>query len=423
MTLLLIALASIAITFVITLLVLNLTLGKRRISVPLDGLHPVSDARFTRTMSMVMPRPMLPGNRIRALCNGDEIFPAMLDAIRGAATSVTLETYIYWSGTSGDAFSKAIADAASRGCAVKLMLDWVGGDLHRGQLRTMREAGVDIRRYNPPHWMHLGVFNNRTHRKLMVVDGRIGFIGGVGLADQWSGHAQDPQHWRDTHFRVEGPVVSQLQSAFVDNWLQTAGELLYGATWFADDRASIGPSCAQVFTSSPQGGSRSMRLLYLLSIDAAFESLDLSASYFVPDTMSIAALVRAARRGVRVRILVPGRHIDKSLVRHASRSRWGPMLEAGVELYEYGPTMFHCKVLVADRTWVTVGSTNFDARSFDINDEANLNVHDAAFAEALTRIFEDDLRHAARITLTAWRDRSWSQRIADRSAALLAAQL
>ena len=344
----------------------------------------------------------------------------MLSAIADARGSLTLETYIYWSGTTGNTFSKAIADAARRGCAVKVLLDWVGGDLHEGQLRTMRDAGVDIRRYNPPHWMHLGQVNNRTHRKLMVVDGRVGFIGGVGLADQWQGHAQDPRHWRDTHFRIEGPVVSQLQSAFVDNWLQTAGELLHGGPYFAAVDAMAGPARAQVFSASPQGGSRSMRMLYLMSIAAATETLDLSASYFVPDALSLQALQSAAERGVRVRILVPGSHIDKALVRRASRSRWGPLLQAGIEIHEYQPTMFHCKVLIADRTWVSVGSTNFDVRSFDINDEANLNIHDAAFGAEQTRIFEDDLCKATRITQEAWRARSWRQRTLDRVAGLLA---
>ena len=414
---------SIAATIFVTLVVLNLTLGKRRIDVPLDGLCAIEDPCFATMMGNVLPRPMLPGNRITALCNGDEIFPAMLTAIREARVNLTLETYIYWSGTAGDAFSTAVADAASRGCSVKLLLDWVGGDLHDGQMRRMREAGVDVRRYNPPHWTSLGRINNRTHRKLMVADGRIGFIGGVGLADQWQGHAQDPQHWRDTHFRIEGPVVAQLQSAFIDNWLQTTGELLHGTAYFDAGDSDTGTSSCQVFTSAPQGGSRSMRLLYLLSIAASARTIDLSASYFLPDGPSITALRDAALRGVRVRILLPGKHIDKALVRRASRACWGPLLEAGVEVYEYRPTMFHCKVLIADRTWVSVGSTNFDARSFDINDEANLNIHDARFGEEMTRVFEDDLRSSERISTQQWHSRSWKDAFLDRAAAMLAPQL
>ena len=362
------------------------------------------------------------GNRIQKMLNGDQIFPAMLGALRDAKTSITFETYIYWSSTIGKEFEMAFADAARRGVQVKVLVDWIGGELAQAGLERMRASGVEVRLYNPPRWNILGRFNNRTHRKLMVVDGRIGFIGGVGIADNWRGHAQDPEHWRGTHFMVEGPVVAQLQSAFIDNWLQTTGEPLNGEA-FLPVLLAAGSAAAHVFDSSPGGGSKSMQLLYLMSITAAGKSIDLSAAYFVPDEVAIRSLVAAARRGVRVRIIVPGRHMDMQTVRRASRAAWGPLLEAGVQIFEYQPTMFHCKVMVVDDTWVSLGSSNFDARSFSINDEANLDVYDPVFAAEQAAVFEHDLTRSQAITLDAWRDRPWTERVLDHAAGLVASQL
>jgi cardiolipin synthase len=264
--------------------------------------------------------------------------------------------------------------------------------------------------------------NNRTHRKLLVVDGKVGFIGGVGIADCWRGNAEDSRHWRDTHFCVEGPVVGQMQSAFIDNWVQTTGTLLHGNRFLPPPEV-VGSAVAQIFTSSPRSGAKSMQLLYLMSITAAGESIDLSASYFVPGPIAIASLVQAAERGVRIRIILPGRHMDREVVRRASRALWGSLLTAGVRIFEFQPSMFHCKVLIVDRKWVSVGSTNFDARSFRINDEANMNVYDEEFACRQTEVFEADLRNSAPITAEAWAQRPWTERALDRSAALLASQL
>lgn len=233
---------------------LNLALGDKQIDAPLTKHYSVGDPQFMRAMSSVIAPAFLPGNRLAALLNGDEIFPAMLNALRAARVSITLETYIYWAGSIGDEFSVAFTEAARRGVLVKVLLDWVGGRLDHGHLQRMRDAGCEIRRYNPPRWSTLATMNNRTHRKLMVVDGRIGFIGGVGIADAWRGHAQDTDHWRDTHFRAEGPVVAQLQSAFIDNWLQSTGEVLDGEQWLPA-LSDAGEALAQVFTSSPRGGA------------------------------------------------------------------------------------------------------------------------------------------------------------------------
>ena len=248
------------------------------------------------------------------------------------------------------------------------------------------------------------------------------FTGGVGIAPEWTGHAQDPKHWRDTHFRVEGPVVGQMQSVFLDNWVKVTGEVLHGPAYFPD-LSSPGKGQAQMFSSSPSGGSESMQLMYLLAISGALRSIDLSASYFVPDELTVQALVEALRRGVKLRIVVPGKYIDSETVRGASRARWGPLLEAGALIAEYPPTMYHCKVMVVDELLVSVGSTNFDNRSFRLNDEATLNIYDTDFARQQRSIFEEDLRMSHPISLAEWVQRPWKEKLAEHVASLLGPQL
>jgi cardiolipin synthase len=261
----------------------------------------------------------------------------------------------------------------------------------------------------------------------LIVDGRIGFTGGVGIADEWAGNAQDPAHWRDTHFRAEGPVVAQMQAVFMDNWIKVTGNVLHGAGYFPAITFA-GKSRGQMFSSSPEGGSESMRLMYLLAITAATRSIDLSSAYFVPDALTQAALVSAAKRGVKIRIITPGEHMDAETVRRASRAGWGALLRAGIAIHEFQPTMFHCKVLVVDALWTSVGSTNFDSRSFALNDEANLNIDDAAFAHRQIEIFEADLARSrsARsrsVTLQQWEQRPLSEKLLEHAAALLRTQL
>jgi cardiolipin synthase len=260
--------------------------------------------------------------------------------------------------------------------------------------------------------------NNRTHRKLLVVDGRIGFTGGVGIAPEWTGHAQDPDHWRDSHYRVEGPVVGQIQAVFMDNWTKTTGKVLHGDDYFPEI-APTGNMRAQMFSSSQEGGSESMHLMYLLSITAAKQSIRLSASYFVPDEMTRDALVDAMKRGVKVQIITPGKHIDVEAVRHSSRGMWGELLKAGAEISEYAPTMYHCKVMIVDGLLVSVGSTNFDNRSFELNDEANLNVYDRDFAQRQIAAFDDDLKHARRVSYQEWLNRPLQEKAMDKVAAWL----
>ena len=372
-----IAVISSVVTLCAVLLAMNFITAEKKIERTLERRYATDDPLFARAMSVLLGPPIVAGNEVQVLVNGDRIFPAMLQAIAQAQQTITFETYIYWSESIGQKFADALTERAKAGVKVHVLLDWVGSvKMEQRYLDQMKAAGIEVERYHEPHWSHLPRFNNRTHRKLLVVDGRIGFTGGVGIADQWSGDARNPKEWRDTHFRVEGPVVAQMQAVFMDNWIKAKGSVLHDAAYFPALPARGGMS-AQVFSSSPTGGSESMQLMYLMAITAARDSIQLANSYFVPDAMTTAALAAAARRGVKVRIITPGEHIDAEIVRKASRAGWGDLLQAGIEIAEFAPTMFHVKSMVVDDLFVTVGSTNFDNRSFRLNDEANLNVLDA----------------------------------------------
>ncbi len=374
----------------------------------------VSDPQFRREMSVLLGPAIVQGNHVTALQNGDEIFPAMLLAIRSAQTSITFETFIYWSGAIGEEFSQALSERARAGVPVGVIIDWVGSTkMEQSLLDSMQDAGVTLHRYRPLHWYNIGRMNNRTHRKLLVVDGRIGFTGGVGIADQWTGDAGDPDHWRDTHFRIEGPVVAHLQAAFNDNWIKTTGTVLNGPGYFPALQVK-GEMDAHVFVASPSGGSESMHLMYLLAIAAAGETIDLAASYFVPDRLLIEALVAARDRDVRVRILLPGPHIDAITVKIASKIDWGELLRAGAEIHVYQPTMLHTKLLVIDAEFVSVGSTNFDMRSIRLNDEASLNLYSSDFGAQMTAVFEADLQSAEPYSLSQWEGRPLREKLSEK---------
>jgi cardiolipin synthase len=404
-------------------LALNFMPSEKKIDTQLVRQYDTEDPQFRRSLGVLLGPPIVEGNKVEVLRNGDQIFPAMLDAIRHAQKTITFETYIYWSGNIGREFTEALSERARAGVKVHVMLDFIGSiKLDNDMLAAMRAAGVQVQRYHKPAWWKLARLNNRTHRKLLIIDGKVGFTGGVGIADKWGGHAQDPDHWRDTHFRVEGPVVGQMQAVFNDNWTKATGVVLDGEGYFPPLQ-KVGDMPAQMFSSSPTGGSESMHLMYLMAITAARRTIDLSSSYFVPDELAVKALVAAAKRGVRVRIITPGKNIDSDAVRSASRDRWGALLAAGVRIAEYQPTMYHVKALVVDTQLVSVGSTNFDNRSFSINDEANLNVMDAAFAREQAAIFEDDWSHARPISMQRWADRPLLEKLGGDLASLLAPQL
>lgn len=421
--LLLAALGSALATGLAILAVLNAAGSEKRIDRKVPRLYGTGEPDFALAMGTLLGPAIVEGNTVRVLNNGDEIFPAMLDAIRAARTTVTFDTFIYWSGDIGAAFAEVLAGRARAGVKVHILLDWVGSRAADARLlEEMQEAGAEINRYHPPHWYHLGRLNNRTHRKVLVVDGGIGFTGGVGIAPQWTGNAQDPAHWRDMHFRVEGPVVAQMQAVFLDNWIKSTGFVLHGPEYFPPLREA-GSLPAQMFSSSPSGGSESMHLMYLLAVTAAQRQVDICSAYFVPDRLTIRALVDARRRGVGVRVIVPGRRTDQWIVRKASRALWKPLLVAGVEMHEYLPTMFHCKAMVVDDVLVSVGSTNFDNRSFRLNDEANLNVYDPGFAREMRAVFERDLAASRQVTLRQWRRRPLRERLLGDLARRLRSQL
>jgi cardiolipin synthase len=410
----LLLLLSIVAAVLVALVVVNFGAAERRVEHEIDHLYPVDDPQYLRSMAMLLGPTIVQGNRVQELVNGDRIFPAMLEAIRGAQRTVLFETFIYWSGAIGTEFAEALSERARAGVKVHVLLDWVGSTkVDRDLVFRMRDAGVEVRMFHPLRWYHLGRMNNRTHRKLLIVDGRVGFTGGVGIAPQWTGDAQDPDHWRDSHFRVEGPVVAQMQSVMLANWSKTTGRVLHGLPYFPELQPA-GDQPAQMFASSPSDGSECMLMMVLLSITAATRSIDIASAYFVPDPVAIKSLVSAVQRGVRVRIITPGAHTDQDTVRRASRGLWGPLLEAGVEMYEYQPTMFHCKMLLVDGLMTSVGSANFDPRSFHLNDEANLNIYDAAFARRMTEVFEADLRRSKRITLETWQARPASEKLRER---------
>lgn len=416
-------LAGALLAFLVVIIAMNFSSSTKRLEYGVSHRYAVTDAQFEREMGVLMGPSIVRGNQIDALQNGDEIFPAMLEAIRAAKQTITFETYIYWSGDIGSELADALSERAKAGVRVHVLVDWVGSiKMDDDLLERMETAGVELHKYRPLSWYHVSRVNNRTHRKLLVVDGRVAFTGGVGIADAWEGNAQDADHWRDVHFRIRGPVAAQVQAAFNDNWMKTTGRVLNGEAYFPE-LETVGTSPAHLFLSSPAGGSESMHLMYLLAITAATERIDLCAAYFVPDKLITEALLEARKRGVAIRVLLPGEHIDSESVRAASRESWGPLLEAGIEIHQFEPTMMHSKVLIIDGYLVSVGSTNFDPRSFRLNDEASLNVYDRDFAAVMTKSFEADLLRSRRYTLEDYRARSWSERMAEKIVVPIRSQL
>ena len=385
--------------------------------------YSVSDPEFLRSMGSLVEPGILSSNQVTTLLNGDQIFPAMLSAVRAAEKTICLETYIYWSGDIGRQFADVLAEKAKAGVKVHVIIDWIGSRrIDSSLLRLMENAGVEVERYNPLVWYAPTRLNHRDHRKLLIVDGKVGFTGGAGLADIWKGNAANPGEWRDSMFKLEGPAVAQMQAAFMDNWTKTTARVLDGDDYFPELRPA-GRQFAQVFKSSPRDGTEDVRLMNLLSIAAARKNIRLSAAYYVPDALTTQEFLEAVARGVKVEIIVPGAETDSAIVKHASRGKWGPLLKAGVKIYEYEPTMYHTKVMIIDDVWVSVGSANFGNRSFRLNDEANLNVFSREFAEEQIRIFEDDKTKCTEVTYQSWKHRSLWKRLMEVITAPFRAQL
>ena len=389
----------------------------------LSANAPLNAEDSARALAANLNAPLLDGNAIDVLLNGDEIFPAMLDAIRQAQHSINLLTYIYWQGAIARQFADELASAARRVVQVRLLVDAMGGLKMAGDLvDEIERAGCTFAWFRPLRWYDLGRFNNRTHRKVMVVDGHTGFTGGVGIAEVWTGHAQDPDHWRDDHFRISGPAVRYLQGSFAVNWRQATGEVLVGATLFPD-LGRAGDARIVAIDAAPSPGISTIGFTYWLFFHGAREEICVTTPYFVPDPRLHVGLAAAAQRGVAVTLLVPGPHIDSALVSHASKTYYRDLLEAGVAIHEYQTSMIHTKTVTVDGAYALIGSPNFDTRSFGLNYEEALVVYDSALTRALNRSFAEDLGNAREVTLdevAAWTP--WA-RAGNRLARMLRAQL
>jgi cardiolipin synthase len=360
-------------------------------------LYSASSPEFRQSAGSLLGPNFVSGNSITTLVNGNQIFPAMLGAIRSAKHSINFETYVFWDGQIGREFTEALAERAAAGVHVNAILDAQGTQkMGIENLARLREAGVEVVKYHSIFWLDPRRYNNRSHRKLLIVDGKIGFLGGAGIADQWAGNADSPQHWRDNHYKVTGPVVAQLQAIFMVNWLKTCGNVLHGTDYFPP-LASTGPYLAQALRSSAR--NTNLDLMYLLALASAQKTLRIENAYFLPDELVRKEMIAAAKRGVKVEIIVPGKLIDQKLVRAASKRHWSELIKAGIKIYEYQPTMVHVKLIVVDDTFVSVGSGNFDNRSIQLNDEANLDVLDRNFAAQQTRLFEMDKKQSHEIML------------------------
>ena len=407
----------------LVIVALNLLPERREVRDPIPHEFAVSDPQFLRTMSSVFGNELKPGHRIETLLNGDEIFPPMLDAIAGATDTINFLTYIYWSGEIAEVFANALAAKGREGVEVRVLLDWVGSIPFEQRLIDIMEAGgVEVHRFRPLKWYSIDRVNNRTHRKLLIVDGTLGFTGGVGIGDQWRGDARNPDEWRDNHYRVEGPVVADMQAAFAENWLEATNEVLQGDRFYPEQEEA-GALRAQHVKSSPIGGSRSMHEMMLMALAAADSRIRIAMGYFAPDDVIMLQMLDARRRGVEINILIPGDEIAVPLVRRASRHYWGTRLEAGIRIHEYQPTNYHPKLVVVDEHWSTIGSANFDERSFRLNDESNLNVHDRGFALEQIAVLDADLALSREITLEEWEARSAWDKFLDWGASLLRTQL
>jgi cardiolipin synthase len=350
-------------------------------------------------------------NRVEIFTNGVEFYPAMLAAIRSATRSINLECYIMQAGRVADQFIDALAERARHGVNVTIVVDAIGSfSLWGRPVRRLRAAGCRIEAYQRLRWYRLARINNRTHRELLIVDGRVAFAGGAGIADQWLSPRGRRPPWRDTMARLEGPIVAALQGVAAENWLECCGEILTGPEYFPDLQPA-GGTTAFVVKSSPSDRSTASRVTFQLLMEAADQEVRICTPYFLPDRALRRALMEIARRGVSVTVIVPGRHTDQRWVRLASRRMWGSLLEAGVRLFEYEEGMIHAKLLIVDREWAVLGTTNIDNRSFEHNDEVNIALRDPAVADRLMQDYERDLRASEEITLERWRHRPLWEKI------------
>jgi cardiolipin synthase len=365
----------------------------------------VGEPAFMRALEAHTMGGLIDGNRVDLLLNGDEIFPAMLTAIRGATTTITFANFVYEKGRVAQDMAEALAERCRAGVGVNILLDAVGsGDMPR-QFRDMwRAAGCHFAFYHPLNPFTIRRLNHRNHRRILVVDGRVGFTGGTGIGEKWTGDGRREGYWRQTDVRVEGPIVRFLQAAFAENWRDTTAQLLGGDAYFPPP-VRRGEVAAQSVKSSGASGAAEAYLLFHLAVDSARSSIYITNPYYVPDDSLAEAIARAARRGVDVSVITAGvvGTIPDRLVRQASHAHFGRALEAGAKIYEYGPAFMHAKTMVVDGQWVSIGSANLDNRSFALNDELNLVFMDRALAAKMTEIFRQDLKHTRQVSYEEWK--------------------
>lgn len=381
------------------------------------------DRRYRRVLEGLTGIPATEGNIVDVLRNGDQIFPAMLEAIEAAQATIDLTTYVYWTGGIAIRFAEALAERGRAGLRVRVLLDAVGAHKMDSDLIEMMEgAGVDIEWFRQPGKVKLGETNNRTHRKVLVCDEEVAFIGGVGIAAEWEGDARTPDEWRDTHFRLRGPGVDGLRACFVSNWAETGRPL-----WDDHDRfpeqPKVGASVVQVVQDPSQAGWSAMATAMVGMIELAQSHVRLTSAYFVPDDRMKDALKASCERGVQVDVLVPGEHTDKRVVQVAGEADYEDLFASGVRVWRFQPTMLHAKILTIDGTVASVGSSNFDLRSMKLNEEANLIVFDADLTGILDEHFASDLERSERVDPDTWRRRGPVQRVAEKVTGLIDDQL
>jgi cardiolipin synthase len=376
-----------------------------------EELPPNESEEFLGLVESLVDAKLNRRGTFEVLTNGPSFYPAELEAIRSATKSVNLEAYIFQKSQIGRMYLEAMTERARAGVKVNVVLDAFGSaGATKSFFRPLIDAGGRVAWYNSPAWYRLLRLDNRTHRELLIVDGKVGFIGGAGVGDHWYTGVRGHARWRDTMVRVEGDAVSNLQATFAENWLASYGELLVGEAYFPRLESGRGTAALVVNSTPTMGGSTRARVLFQLLVVSARRSIAITTPYFLPDKNLAEQLCRAVERGVRVRILVPGHKSDHFLTRSTSRAGYGRLLKAGAEIYEYEPAMIHAKVLVVDRAWAVVGSTNFDNRSFGLNDEVNLAACDVDLAARLERDMAEDLKQSCRVSMEQWKHRPVTER-------------
>lgn len=384
-----------------------------------DRAEPSDPDRWRRRLEALLGIPATEGNQIDVLRNGDEIFPAMLDAIRNAERSIEFLTFVFWKGDITTEFATAFAERARAGVRVRVLLDTLGSrHIRKDLVELMREAGCDLRWFRAVD-APLTRANHRTHRKLLICDETTAFTGGVGIAQEWTGDAEHPDDWRDTHFRVQGRAVDGLRGAFIDNWIETGPLIIDELFDTFPGHTTHGPSTVQVIAGAAEAGGNDIATLLEVLIESAEKRLRIATAYFNPDDELTALLIGAAHRGVEIEVLVPGLHADKRFVQIVGEARYAELLDAGIDVRCYTKTMLHTKILTVDAMVATVGSANINQRSFQFDEEVNLVVFDPEVVAILDQHFEEDLISSEAVDPSAWADRSLMQRAAERAASVV----